>query len=97
MRVTVEAGVTWPNLVDTLAEEGLALPILPITSEGTVIETIINGAHGGGNKHPNLAWYVTVVDFIDGDGHYCQRSKDYDTNFEEYVFQYGMIGVVTRI
>jgi FAD/FMN-containing dehydrogenase len=86
LRVTVESGVTWPQLIERLAEDGLALPILPLTSEGTVVEAVINGEHGGGSKHPNLAWYVSVIDFVDGSGKYCQRSKDYDEKFGEYVF-----------
>jgi xylitol oxidase len=62
-----------------------------------VVGSVITGSHGGGIDRKSIATFVSGVEYVDADGNIKSKTRNKDSDFEDYIFSFGMLGVVTRM
>jgi xylitol oxidase len=96
--VTIEAGVTYGQLVRHLHAAGYALPNLASLPHISVAGACATATHGSGDANGILATSVTAMEVITADGsvRVFSRESDGDT-FRGAVVSLGGIGAVTKL
>jgi xylitol oxidase len=94
--VTLTAGLTYAELAQALAPEGVALHNLASLPHITVGGAIATATHGSGNSSGNLATAVAGVEIVTSSGEIVTASRG-DTDFDGLVVGLGALGAVTRV
>lgn len=96
--VTVEAGIRYGTLCQTLHREGYALHNLASLPHISVAGACATATHGSGDGNANLAAAVTALEMViaNGDVVTLTRERDGDT-FQGAVVGLGALGVVTKL
>ncbi len=97
-RVWVRAGMRLRNLVEALADRGLALENAPSNDNITLAGAIATGTHGTGAAFGNLATLVTGLRLVGADGSVRQCHAEQDPElFDAARISLGALGVITHI
>lgn len=104
-RITVEAGIEWPELIDYLQAEqaGQAEP-WAIREKQTGVDRVSLGGslaanvHGRGLKYPPIVHDVESFTLIDADGklRHCSRTENSEL-FSLAIGGYGLFGVIAQV
>lgn len=96
-RVTVEAGIRYGQLCQSLHREGFALHnmgSLPHISVGGACAT---GTHGSGVDNRNLASAVAALEMVTADGAIVALDREQHADFPGVVMSLGALGIVTKL
>jgi FAD/FMN-containing dehydrogenase len=97
-RIWVRAGTKLGALAETLANNGLALPMDGWSAGATIGGAVSVGAHGSGPKLSNLSAHVTAVGLITADGVLRRVSAtEYADVFGAARLSLGALGVVSHV
>lgn len=97
-RVWVRAGMRLGALAESLAANGLALPMDGWPAGATVGGAVSVGAHGSGPKRRNLSAHVTAVGLITADGVHRRITAESDAGlFGAARLSLGALGVVSHV
>lgn len=95
--VTVEAGIRYGRLCQSLHREGLALHnmgSLPHISVGGACAT---GTHGSGVDNRNQASAVAALEMVTADGEIVALDREQHSDFPGVVMGLGALGIVTKL
>uniref|UniRef100_A0A915D0N9 FAD-binding PCMH-type domain-containing protein n=1 Tax=Ditylenchus dipsaci TaxID=166011 RepID=A0A915D0N9_9BILA len=94
--VTVQAGITYTDLIPFLQSIGLALPILASLAEISVAGGMQTGAHGSGYGIGNLATQAIALQMVLADGSVKNYTKN-DPEFPAAALGLGAMGIITEV
>lgn len=95
-RVTVEAGCTLRALLDLLARNGLALPIVGSVDAQTLAGVTATGTHGSSLVHGNFSSLLRGMRLVDGRGELVELTED-DPRLTGGRVHLGLLGVLTQV
>lgn len=95
-RVTIEAGATLHELLDLLARNGRALPIVGSIDAQTVAGITATGTHGSSLTHGNLSSYLRGLRLVDGLGELIELGED-DPRLQGGRVHLGALGAITQV
>lgn len=96
--VTVQAGITYTDLIPFLQSIGLALPMLASLAEISIGGAIQTAVHGSGSGIGNLATQVLGLQMVLADGSLVQYTKAQNsTDFAAAVVGLGALGIITEV
>jgi len=95
--VTLQAGVTFTQLMPVLTKAGLALTNMPSLPHISVVGGIITGTHGSGIGHHILAKYVVGMELVHADGTLVTYDKYTTPNFDHYLLSLGALGIIVSV
>lgn len=96
--VTVEAGIRYGQLGQSLLREGYALHNLASLPHISVAGACATGTHGSGDGNGNLATAVAAMEVVTADGEVVEFSRERDgPQFQGIVIGLGAFGVITKL
>uniref|UniRef100_A0A915D0Y3 FAD-binding PCMH-type domain-containing protein n=1 Tax=Ditylenchus dipsaci TaxID=166011 RepID=A0A915D0Y3_9BILA len=96
--VTVQAGITYTDLIPFLQSIGLAIPMMASLGEISIAGAINTAVHGSGAGIGNLATQVLGLQMVLADGSVVQYSKGQnDTELAAATVGLGALGIVTQV
>ena len=93
LQVRVQAGIRLHELIEQLAEHGLALENLGSIAAQSLAGAIATGTHGTGREYRCLADQVESLRLVDGEGNERSLSREHP-DFDAAVVGLGALGVV---
>jgi xylitol oxidase len=90
------AGISYGELAQALAAEGVALANLASLPHISVAGAVATGTHGSGDRNGNLATAVAGLELVTSDGSLVAVGRG-DRDFDGIVVGLGALGAVTRI
>lgn len=98
MTVTVEPGIKYGTLAETLQKEGFALANLASLPHISVGGATATATHGSGMNVGNLASQVIGLEIMTADGNLKKLDKENDADaFNAVVIHIGALGAVTQL
>ena len=95
---TVNAGMTYIELVPILHREGYALPNMASLPHISVMGACATATHGSGDTNGNLATQVAALEMVNAAGELVQLTRTQDgERFNGAVVSLGALGVVTKV
>lgn len=96
--VTVDGGMRYGDLCQTLHDEGFALHNLASLPHISVVGACATATHGSGDGNGNLATAVSALELVTANGDLISLSSDKDGDqFKGMVVNLGALGVVVKI
>ena len=96
-RYTVQAGIRLHNLIDNLANDGLAMRNLGSITQQSIAGAICTGTHGTGIRLGNLATAVVAMKLVTGTGDILTIT-DKDTELLNAArVSFGALGIITEV
>ncbi|CAN5700708.1 FAD-binding protein [soil metagenome] len=96
--VTVEGGLPYGRLCQTLDAEGFAIPNLASLPHISVAGAVATATHGSGERNGNLSTAVSALEIVTADGGFVRLSREVDGDrFAGAVVGLGGLGVVVGV
>lgn len=96
--VTVEGGITYGQLCETLDRAGFALKNMASLPHISVVGACMTSTHGSGVNNGSLATAVSGLEVVTADGQLIQRTRQqHSDEFDGMVVSLGGLGIVTKI
>ena len=89
--------MTYSKLIAVVAANNLAIENLPSLPHINVVGSMITGTHGSGHKYQILTNNVLAFDIVFPDGTLKTLTKDGTPHFENYLYNFGGLGVITSM
>lgn len=96
MRVSLDGGVRYGELIERLKRDGVALANLASLPHISVAGAVCTASHGSGDRNGNLATAVTGLEIVTSDGNVVTTKRG-DPDFGGLVVGLGAVGALTRI
>lgn len=90
--------MTYSMLIRAVKGHGAyAIPNLPSLPHINVVGGMGTGTHGSGHKYPVLANTIIEFDLIKADGTFVTLNKQTTPDFDKYLMNCGLLGVITSM
>ena len=96
-RYTVQAGIRLHDLIDNLANDGLALKNLGSITQQSIAGAICTGTHGTGIRLGNLAQGVIAMKAVTGTGDILTITETDTELLNAFRVSFGALGIITEV